>query len=409
MEQGLGFVATVCSDGTPNLSPKGTTTVWDDDHLVFADLASPGTMANLRHNPAVEINVVDPVARTGYRFKGRAEVHVDGTVFARVVARYERERLLSPSRVHGVALVEVERAAALTSPAYETLTRNEIVSRSLARIRRMYDTAPPENDIRLSTASRAPEPGHDRSEPLAAPYYRDDLALVHHLGFGFHADACAPGILALLAPLRERDGLVVELGCGSGLLTRHLVDAGHRVIATDASPAMLRLARQHAAGAEDIRQLVLPDDPIPAADAIVSAGHVLSYLPDRAAVERTLVAAGHALLPGGVLAIDLCDLEWAQSRADVPNLGRVSEDWAIITRFSVPSPDRFVREITTFVRSEDGSWRRDDERHDNVMIETSSIPQLLRPHGVEVTIAAAFGGERLPRGLRVIIGRRGRA
>ncbi len=32
-EQRLGFVASVCPDGTPNLSPKGTTAVWDDEHL----------------------------------------------------------------------------------------------------------------------------------------------------------------------------------------------------------------------------------------------------------------------------------------------------------------------------------------------------------------------------------------
>src|SRR5947209_3159959 len=67
-----------------------------------------------------------------------------------------------------------------------------------------------------------------------APYYRDDLALVHHLGFGFHADMCAPGILRLLEPVLTREGVVLELGCGSGLLTKYLVDAGHRVIATDA-------------------------------------------------------------------------------------------------------------------------------------------------------------------------------
>ena len=53
------------------------------------------------------------------------------------------------------------------------------------------------------------------------PYYRTNLAHVHDLGFGFHADACAPGILTLLDQVREQDGLVVELGCGSGLLTRH--------------------------------------------------------------------------------------------------------------------------------------------------------------------------------------------
>src|SRR5262252_7325599 len=115
-------------------------------------------------------------------------------------------------------------------------------------------------------------------------YYRDDLALVHHRGFGFHADMCAPGIVELLRPVRERDGLVVEIGCGSGLLTRHLLDTGHRVVATDASPAMLDLARGVAPDAEDVRRVVLPDDPLPDADAIVSVGHVLNYLSDESAI-----------------------------------------------------------------------------------------------------------------------------
>ena len=70
VETQLGFVATVCPDGTPNLSPKGSTAVWDDDHLVFADLRSPGTVENLRANASVEINVVDQLVRKGYRFKG---------------------------------------------------------------------------------------------------------------------------------------------------------------------------------------------------------------------------------------------------------------------------------------------------------------------------------------------------
>ena len=66
----LGFVATVCPDGTPNLSPKGTIAVWDDDHVVFADLRSPGTVENLRSHPGTEVNVVDQLSRTGYRLEG---------------------------------------------------------------------------------------------------------------------------------------------------------------------------------------------------------------------------------------------------------------------------------------------------------------------------------------------------
>ena len=137
-EQVLGFVATVSPDGTPNVSPKGTLTVWDDDHLVFADLGSPRTMANLGKGAAVEVNVVDPVTRTGYRFKGRGEAHVDGPVFDEIVAWYERDRQLARSRVRGVARIEVEWAAPLVSPAYEIDAQDAIVDRSWRRIERVY-------------------------------------------------------------------------------------------------------------------------------------------------------------------------------------------------------------------------------------------------------------------------------
>ena len=139
-EQSLGFVATVCPDGTPNLSPKGTTTVWDDDHLVFADIVSPGTIANLQANPAVEVNVVDPITRLGYRFKGRAEVHVDGAVFDEVIAFYQSNGSIAATRANSVAVIAVDSAAPLVSPAYDAgLSVDEVVDRSLRRLERIYN------------------------------------------------------------------------------------------------------------------------------------------------------------------------------------------------------------------------------------------------------------------------------
>src|SRR5579859_3634460 len=129
LEQKLGFVATVCSDGTPNLSPKGTTTVWDDEHLVFADISSPQTVRNLRANPSIEINVVDPIARKGYRFKGTASLYSEGEVYERGLALLaERGYDARRERVHTVVIIKLERVAALISPAYDGDASEEAVS-----------------------------------------------------------------------------------------------------------------------------------------------------------------------------------------------------------------------------------------------------------------------------------------
>jgi len=236
------------------------------------------------------------------------------------------------------------------------------------------------------------------------PYFAHDLALVHAKGFGKHADRCAPGILELLAPVRG--GVILELGCGGGALTSYLLAAGHQVIATDASPAMVELARTTLGPDADVRRLTLPDDPLPAADAIVSVGHAISYLPAAAAVDRALVAMADALRPGGVLAIDICDLSFGEFRATDDSVARVGPDWAVLTRFSTPAPEVFIRDITTFVPDGHGAWRRGDERHENVLVDTSGIPALLAEHGVTATLGTSFGAAELPPGLIAVTGRR---
>lgn len=113
----LCFAATVTPDGKPNLSPKGTIRVWDDNHVFYLDIASPTTRENLEWSPWIEINVIDQLSRRGYRFLGRAELHVDDDVYAEATRRvFAQEGNTYP--VAAVVLITVERALPLFSPGY---------------------------------------------------------------------------------------------------------------------------------------------------------------------------------------------------------------------------------------------------------------------------------------------------
>lgn len=120
-EQKLGFVASVCADGTPNLSPKGTFLVRDDEHLMFAEIRSPNTRANIAANPVVEVNFVDVFARKGYRFKGKARFLDEGTpeydaLLPGFIAGWGEE---FAAIFNGIVVIAVESAAPLTTPAYD--------------------------------------------------------------------------------------------------------------------------------------------------------------------------------------------------------------------------------------------------------------------------------------------------
>src|SRR4051794_27569776 len=122
----LAFVATVCEDGSPNLSPKGSLRVYDDDHLVFMNMASPTTVANVSREPRIEVNVVDFLLRRGYRFKGTAEIRGAGDP----VFEWSRQWVLDThgqpvSPPHEAVLTRGEGALPVDPPAYTFGHANE--------------------------------------------------------------------------------------------------------------------------------------------------------------------------------------------------------------------------------------------------------------------------------------------
>ncbi len=124
--QKLGYVATVSSDNSPNLSPKGTIIAIDESHLAFADIRSPQTIENLRHNSSIEINVVDPIRRKGFRFKGTGKIISEGKQFKKILVQYEKNGI--KSKINSIVIVSVETLSEVSSPSYDLgMTEDELI------------------------------------------------------------------------------------------------------------------------------------------------------------------------------------------------------------------------------------------------------------------------------------------
>ncbi|WP_048097643.1 pyridoxamine 5'-phosphate oxidase family protein [Candidatus Nitrosopumilus salaria] len=124
----LAYVATVSSDGKPNLSPKGTLVGWSSNILAFADIRSPDTMNNLQSNSNVEINAIDPFSRRGYLFKGQARILKNDSLFEEILNYYRSQGVKSP--INSIVLVDVSDVSEVTSPLYDLgVSEQEIKSK----------------------------------------------------------------------------------------------------------------------------------------------------------------------------------------------------------------------------------------------------------------------------------------
>lgn len=135
-EHSLGYVASIAEDGTPSLSPKATFLPFGDDKIMFGEMRSPTTVKNIAVNPVVEVNFVDVLARKGFRCKGAAVFHARGTSgFDECLAEFAKVRpqgLLD--MFNGIVLIDLDSAAPLISPAYETGETEESLRASFKEV-----------------------------------------------------------------------------------------------------------------------------------------------------------------------------------------------------------------------------------------------------------------------------------
>ncbi len=100
----LGWVSTASAAGVPNAVPKGSVRVLDDSHIMFADLFSLKTRANLKENPHVAVTVIDMETYTGYQLKGTAELVDSGPIFERMKEELKKAPRPLPPPVYVVVI-----------------------------------------------------------------------------------------------------------------------------------------------------------------------------------------------------------------------------------------------------------------------------------------------------------------
>lgn len=224
--------------------------------------------------------------------------------------------------------------------------------------------------------------------------YETDLAHVHATGFGGFAAGAMPAIVERLRSADVRT--VVDVGCGAGVSTRALVDAGFDVLAVDPSAALLEIARRTAPAARFL-QTSAYDVELPRCDAILAIGEPLSYHAAESDAEgllrRFVGRAANALRPSGHLVFDLIVSEGPSLDAKGWTSG---EDWVVLheTR-EVRAARRLTRTVETFRRIDDGTYRRAREVHEVRPFDEALVVSLVEDAGFDVETARSYGSHAL--------------
>jgi SAM-dependent methyltransferase len=211
------------------------------------------------------------------------------------------------------------------------------------------------------------------------PFYGPDLAHVHDAAFGALAEAGARELLMRLGEAGWSEGVVVDLGCGTGILGQRVAAAGFDVVGIDVSPDAVALARRRVPGARFSVGRALEAE-LPPCVAVAAVGEVLGYEAGDAgaggadALAAVLRRIGAALAPGGLLLLDLA----GPGREPAPRrVWHEGEDWLLCLEAREDGGAGVLRRrIAVLRRGAEGSWRRTDEEH------------VIRLHAPEAVVAA---------------------
>lgn len=230
--------------------------------------------------------------------------------------------------------------------------------------------------------------------------YSGDLSYIHDAGFGQFAEAAGTLLLDELQKRGIDNGLIVDLGCGSGILGTIACDAGYDVLGVDISAPFIALARERVPRGQFVCASLL-DFEIPKCVAVASIGVCVNYLfDDKHSVESVWALFGRvykALRSGGIFLFDAAGP--GRAGVDGRSIGYTDGgDWFVAYSAAEDAASQtLTRRITSFRRDGD-TYRRTDEEHMLRLLAQQDVIRELDSLGFVFEVLNAYGDQALPAG-----------
>ncbi|MFQ4141622.1 class I SAM-dependent methyltransferase [Chlorogloeopsis sp. ULAP02] len=230
-------------------------------------------------------------------------------------------------------------------------------------------------------------------------WYKEDLAYIHDVGHSDFALKSAPGILEIFTQNKVCNGLVVDLGCGSGLWAQELSKAHYHVLGVDISEALIAIARTRVPDAEFRVESLFKTD-IPPCNAVTSIGECLNYLfdPDNnwQMLIQLFLRVYSALTPDGVFVFDIAEPGQVLPENVTKGFSQ-GEDWVVLVeKEENRNLQTLTRRITSF-RKIGKYYRQADEIHHLQLYKSIDIARELCRLGFQVSRMSSYGSYYLPK------------
>ena len=192
------------------------------------------------------------------------------------------------------------------------------------------------------------------------------------IGWFFHKLLCENG---------ADSGILLDLACGTGTLSRHFANYGYDVIGADISPEMLsEAAKKPHKNIQYLCQDMTKLDLFGTIDCCICVLDVLNHLPDEEAVRKALSRVSLFMNKGGVLVFDMNTLHKHEEILSGKDFIIEQEDVFCAWQNS-PSVNGKV-DITLDIFAREGSvWNRYTESLSEIAYSLDEVTDMLEENG----------------------------